>query len=301
MSRRLALLRFGLRRLARGLGAGPGNALAALGVMALALMLAGAFALGVGNVRGLVERVGDELTVSAWLAPGLDARAQAALASRAARIEGVRAVASLAADEALARVAATGPERAALVEALDENPLPATLEVTLRRDSRTAERVAGVRAELAALPGVEEVVGGEDWLAGYARALAWVNAVAATVGVVLALATVVIVASTIRLAQLARRDELEILALVGASRATLRLPFLLEGALLGAVAGGFAWLVLWGLFALARPRVASALAFAGEGMPLAFLGVGESVALVAAGALLGLLGAALSLRAGRHA
>lgn len=296
-----ALARFVLRAALRGLQGSAATAILAVITMALALVLAGAFGVVIGNMHAVVERVGDELTLSAYLDPTVDGATRGELAAEARRIDGVKDVEAVSPADALARFPERTGVSAGPVELLDENPLPASLEVRLEAASRSAAAVGRVREALLALPGVSDVSAGNDWVVGYARALGFVRSVAFAVGLVLALATLVIVAATIRLALHARRDELEILALVGASRATLRLPFLIEGLAQGASAGILALLVLRGLFALARPAVDAALAFLAGPGAAAFLSWPEMLALVAVGALLGLLGAAFSLAADARA
>ena len=111
----------------------------------------------------------------------------------------------------------------------------------------------------------------------------------------LALATLLIVANTIRLGVFARRDELEILSLVGASRLFVNTPFLLEGLLQGAAGGLFALLLLYALFRLVLPGFEFGLAFVMGGISPRFFGGSEALALVFSGAALGLLGSGAAL------
>jgi cell division transport system permease protein len=291
----VALARYVLSAAVRGLRGSAGAAAMAVVTIALVLVLAGAFGVVIANMQALVERVGDELSLSAFLDPLVDDPGRAALASQAAKIDGVLAVAAVSPAEALARFPERTGVSASAVALLDANPLPASLELRLRPESRDPAAVERVREALRALPGVVEVSAGDDLVAGYARAVGLVSGVGLAVGLVLALATVVIVASTIRLALQARRDELEILALVGASRSTMRLPFLLEGFAQGACGGVLALGLLWALFTLAHPAVQAALVFLAGPDSLRFLSGLEMVSLVASGGLLGLLGAAFSL------
>ena len=296
-----AVGRFVVRAALRGLRASPATVAVAVVSMSLTLVLFGAFGVAILNVQEAVERAGDELTLSAWLAPEVDGGTRARLAADAARIDGVQAVEAVSPEMALARFPEQTGVAAGVEELLGANPLPASLDVRLRAESRSPEAVAKVRDALARLPGVSDVSSGDDWVAGYARAMAFVHSAALGVGAVLALATLVIVASTVRLALRERRDELEILSLVGAGRATLRAPFLLEGLAQGALAGLLALALLRVLYGLASPVVNGALAFvAGPGVG-SFLSPLQMLALVACGALLGLLGAALSLAADARA
>jgi cell division transport system permease protein len=116
---------------------------------------------------------------------------------------------------------------------------------------------------------------------------------------VLALATLLIVTNTIRLAVYARRDELEILALVGASRTFLRVPFLIEGLLQGAVGGLLGVGLLFAVFHVAVPQLRDALElFLGWSDP-SFLSPRNVGILVAGGAAFGFTGAAAAVAATR--
>src|SRR5262249_50091133 len=127
--------------------------------------------------------------------------------------------------------------RASLLDGLDENPLPASLEIVLAPEQRDRTGLDALVKRLSGLPGIAELGYGHEWVEGYARGVALVRRMAFALGAVLALATLLIVSNTIRLSVYARRDEIEILALVGAGRAFVAAPFLLEGLLEGALGG----------------------------------------------------------------
>jgi cell division transport system permease protein len=279
----------------RGIAASPGTAVVATGTIAVALVLVGAFALVVLNMQELVLRFGDAVQVTAFLEPGLDDAGREAVLARARALDGVAEVVLVSEDEALERFKDGVGQGFALLEGLGENPLPASLEVTLASDARTAANLSRVGAALAALPGVEDTGSSADWVEGYVRALALVRGLALGLGVILALATTLIVSNTIRLAVLSRRDELEILSLVGASRAFVNTPFLIEGALQGATGGVFAWLLLYALFWLVLPGFEFGLELVLGGASPRFFDATESTWLWAGGAGLGLLGSAIAV------
>ena len=112
---------------------------------------------------------------------------------------------------------------------------------------------------------------------------------------ILALATLLIVANTIRLAVLSRRDELEILSLVGASRAYVSMPFLIEGLIQGAAGGALALGLLYAVFRLVVPGFEFGLELVLGGVEPRFFSAGEAIWLLAAGAGLGLFGAGAAL------
>lgn len=294
MRRFLTLLsRMGASAL-RGLRASPLTSGVAVATIAVTLLLVGAFALVVGNMQGLLARFGAELHVTAWIADGLSPAEQRALAGRVATVEGVEHVELVTKEQALERFRErTGGT--ALLEGLDENPLPASLEITLQEAHRTPQGLAVVREALDGLPGIAELARGQDWVEGYSRAVALARGASVGLGAVLALAALLIVANTIRLAVYSRRDELAILWLVGASRGFVRIPFLLEGLLQGAAGGILALALLWVAWWLLAPTLEYGLVFfLGEARP-AFLSAAAGAWLVAAGSGLGLLGAAAAV------
>jgi cell division transport system permease protein len=278
----------------RGFRASPVTTGVAIATIGVTLLLVGAFALVVGNMQGLLHRFGNELTVTAWIVPGLGADAQRELAGRVATIEGVARVELVTQDEALERFRRRAGG-AALLEGLEENPLPASLEISLLPEDRTPEGLARVTGALDGLPGVDELAHGQDWVEGYARALALVRGGAVALGAVLAVAALLIVANTIRLAVYARRDELDILWLVGASRGYVRIPFLLEGVLQGVAGGALALGLLAGAWWLLAPTLEYGLTFFLGGARPEFFSAAAAGGLVAAGGGLGAIGSAAAV------
>jgi cell division transport system permease protein len=288
-------------RALRGLAASPLTSAIATGTIALCLLLAGSFALLLVNMERVLSHFGEEVRVSAYLADELPAEAQEALAVRVQQLPGVESVAWVSKQAALERFRASPFGRASLLDGLDENPLPASLEIVLVPERRNREGLDALVKELGGLPGIEELGYGHEWVEGYARAVAVVRGIALAIGGVLALATLLIVSNTIRLSVHARRDEIEILALVGAGRAFVATPFLLEGLLEGAAGGllALAGLAL-GFHALSARFGAGLELLLGNAVPL-FFGSGEALALVGVGALLGALGSAAAVLRVRRA
>ena len=264
-----------------------------IATIAVAVIPLGGLWVVTGNMRALLDQFGNELQLTAFLDADLRSDAGRSLAAKASAIPGVERVEFVSQEKALERFRAR-LGGSALLDALEANPLPASLAIALAPDSRTPERVAAVSEALHALPGVEEIAGGETWIEGYGRALRLVRSAGIGLGSVLALATLLIVANTIRLAVYARRDELEILALVGASRTYVRVPFLLEGVVQGAIGGLLGVGLLFGIFQVAVPQLRDALElFLGWSEP-AFLSPHNVGILVAGGAGFGLVGAAVA-------
>lgn len=290
-------LRWAVSAAASGLLANPLTTAVAVVTLAATLVLVGGFWLALGSLEAVLDRVGGQMRIVAWVEEGLAPEEREALRRRVAALPGVAAVHLVDAEEAEARFRERFGGRFPILDALEGDPLPASLEILLDPEGRAPDAVARLRRVVAGLPGVDGLGYGSEWLERYASLLGAVRGLALGIGGVLVLATVLIVGSTIRLAVHARRDELEILDLVGASRAFIATPFLLEGVIEGLAAGLLAAGVLRTGVALAAPALRDSLVWLG-GAALPGPDLGVALALVALGGVLGLLGSAAAVAGG---
>jgi cell division transport system permease protein len=177
---------------------------------------------------------------------------------------------------------------------LEENPFPASIEVRLRREQGTPGQIRAFAVSLRKLPGVEQVRFDADWVERVRSVMrvAWIGG--AAIGILLLGAAVLTISAVIRMGVYERRDEIEILRLVGANPSFIRGPFLLEGALQGfagsvaAVAGIAATTLLFSRSAgpLSVPLLADLLG--------SFIAPLDVAMLVAIGSLLGLAGSVMA-------
>jgi cell division transport system permease protein len=286
-----------VRTAIRGIASSPVTSGISIVTIGVTLVLVGAFALLLRNMEELLDQFGDDLRIAAYLESEISGEALRALEDRVLAIPGVEEVETFSKDQALERFRASVGSGSALLDGLEVNPLPASLEISLSEDRRSAEGMEAVAGVIEELDGVESLSAGRDWVEGYLRAVALVRAVGIGLGIILALATLLIVANTIRLGIFARRDELEILSLVGASRPFVQTPFLLEGIVQGAAGGAIALGLLYALFHLALPGFEFGLELL-IGTAPRFFSSREALFLVAGGAGLGLFGSAAALSGG---
>lgn len=294
MNRVLILIGIAFANAARGIRSASTTSLLAVLTIAVVLVLIGSASLLVGNMASLLDEFGDELVLTAYLEADLPEARLKDLADRVAGETGVVGVEIVTRDEALVRFERIAGS-AELLEGLAENPLPPSLEITLAPEARTKAAIEVLERTLEALPGVDELAHGQEWIEGYGRAIALVRGLALGLGGVLGLAALLIVANTIRLAVYARRDELDILALVGASRTFVRVPFLLEGTIQGLLGGLLALAILFASYELLLPQLQYGLELVLGRAELGFFTTGDAILLVAAGAGLGLLGSITSM------
>jgi cell division transport system permease protein len=291
-------LAFSVGRALQGIRRNALMSLAAIATMLLMLLLLAGFWLLQAGLEAGVSYVEEKVEIVADLrdVPGADAvlvvQAQA-LAADVAALPEVRDVHYVSKDEALARFRQRLQDRGQvdLTGYLDRNPLPASLEVSLvdPRDYQSVVDLLGSRTEV-----VESVVEVQQLI----ERLTSVTNVLRTGGiVVLVLVGIVvlfIIVNTIRLAVVARREEIEIMRLVGASDAFIRWPFIFEGAFVGLL-GAAAALAILAL--LAQPMGDMMYGFF-RVLPLEFGTIARDLVILVVGTGLGVgvLGSWLSVR-----
>lgn len=269
--------------------------LASLAVVILAFLSVGLFLALANNLRARAVEYGRDAAVVFYLRPDLPASESDLVAQQIRSAPLVAGARLVDAEEARRRFLARFPDLEPIVESLGRNPFPASVETTLRNPAAPSAEVQSFIAEVRRNPAVEDAVFNREG-ADRIRALGRLaEAVGLAFGGLLVLASVVIISGVVRLNIIARRDEVEILRLVGATNAFIRGPFLLEGAILG-VLGSLAALALVALAGRFFPAAAGgALGPLGEIIGFRALTAAQSALLVAAGAAAGLFGSASSL------
>jgi cell division transport system permease protein len=192
------------------------------------------------------------------------------------------------------------PDLAATAEKLDRNPFPASIEVRVKPEVRDADAALdSLASNVGAMPGVADVRYDRRWLSRLNGAVRLVRGIGFLIVVMLAVASALTVANVVRLAAAARRDEIEIMQLVGAPHAYVRGPFVVEGVLQGGIGAVAAIALLWGLFAIVRAQYGTLAADVMGIGDLTFLPVQLWLGLIVGGMLLGCAGGFIVARSVR--
>lgn len=257
------------------------------GVIAAALILLGVYGLVVVNLQAVVNGWQHDVHVSAYFLPEVSAEDQAAARSELAGRPEVEQVELVTSEAAAAWMQERMPEVKPMIEELGASALPASLEVTLKDGHTSPAAMDAFAASLQATSRFAQIDYGREWVERASGFLGTLRVLGVVLGTILVLAAFFLVGNTIHLVVYARRDELEILRLVGATDAYILTPFVLEGAIEGGLASGVAVLVLQAVHrgVLVRLHDAVPVTFAEQGFQ--FLPGGTVVSLVALGVGIG--------------
>jgi cell division transport system permease protein len=201
-------------------------------------------------------------------------------------------------EQALVRFRREFADLASTAAGVGDNPFPASLEVRMQRSAEADGRADALLRRVATLPGVADVRYDRAWLAKVGTGLDSLRRAGLVLALLMAIAAAVTVAAVVRLGLHARREEIEIMQLVGASIAFIRGPFVAEGLLQGGIGAIAAVLLLWGGYAASSASWGPQLTTALEGLNPEFLPARFCALLVAGGMAVGGAG---GFAASRHA
>lgn len=298
MSSFIYFIKEALRGFARNLSTTLGSII----TIFLSLFVIGVFLVGAAVIENVVSSVESEVTITAYLSDDVSDSQVSSLTSEIKGIDGVSGVSYVSKDQALEnfRAMSSNPE---IVDQLDgANPLPASLTIELS-DPQMVESVAGQIVENSTFKKAcdepsnpaDSLKYGQKTVERLFQLTSYVRYIGLALIVLLIFIAMVFINNTIRLAILARRKEIAIMRLVGASNGFIRGPFLMEGAMHAIIGSLLAIGSIELIHRVALPKVQSALTFlpmdvAGQTYAFIYLG------LLVAGLVIGLIGSAFAMR-----
>jgi cell division transport system permease protein len=269
---------------------------AAIGTVTVSLCILTFFAIVVLNVQQLTQHWSREVQVVAYLDDVPSKKQLNILIKDAESLAAVEQVQFISREQAYDDFKSRLGDDSILLDGLEKDFLPAALRMSLHEKHRNRSGVEQVVRHLKKKKTFSDFRYGQDWLERFESFVGLIKMAGAILGGFLLFATLFIVSNTIKLTVYARRDELEVMSLVGGTSLFIKTPFLIEGGLQGALGGfialGFSYL----LYSLFLHQGLETLLLATGVETVLFLPSHLQSMLVVTGTLLGLLGSLLSLR-----
>jgi cell division transport system permease protein len=266
------------------------------GTMATSLFVFGMFILVQENIQLMLKGWGDHIQINTYLDKDVGTDQVQAI------MESIRALPEVDQARHISREQAWNDFRTALgaqsavLEGLPRDVLPASFEITVKPAYREPSQVEELAIRLEKIDGIAAVEYPQQWLDRlnlFVLAVQWTKW---ALSGILFTATFFVVGSTVRLALLARKEEIEIMQFVGASEELIQAPFVVEGMLQGCIGAVIALLGLWLFYLLLHEYFVPELALLGPGIHIRFLDPASITMIVIFGWLLGSLGSLFSLR-----
>lgn len=262
--------------------------------IAVTFLIASAFALFLINAGNIINSWKKGVRVMVYLKSDIPERKIIKIKHRIQEMDAVHDIRYISKNEALNRLKRQMKQQPSLLENLKENPLPDAFEIRLKESFRNWDQIKSLAAKLKSLAQVDEVEYGQMWLGRFLNILNLFRLTGYAMGGLFFLASVLIVANTIRLVLYSRREEVEIMRLVGATDRFIKFPFYIEGLIQGTLGGIIGMAALFIIFVFVSSNVDQGLT---TGLiTIRFLSIGAFCGILACSMFVGWLGCYLSLK-----
>lgn len=262
--------------------------------LSLTLTLFGVFLLFYYNVQHLLRSMQEDVQFSIYLSDGTPEEAVRSIKERLSSDDRISSVTYISKEEALTIFKKEFHDES-LLKSLGGNPLPASFEVKVKAAYQDPQQLSVMIDRFKRLPGVEEIEYGSEWLQNLDAFLTLLKKAGIGVGGFLSVAIVTIIANTVRLHFYSRRDEIEVMHLIGATHNFIKIPFFIEGSLIGLISGWISVLMLFVLFHFAQQHLESIGGMIGGFLNPLFLPAPFLLGITAGGGVLGGVAGFLSL------
>ena len=264
-----------------------------IGTISSSLLLFGSFVLLFLNLNNWMMEWGQSLSMSVYLKDGIDQKAKARVESLLRNLPGAELKDYISKEKAMVDLMKGLGTHSGLLDGLKKNPLPASFEIVFKDVNIRQLNPRKMKEEIEKIEGVDEVQYSEEWLERFEGLIYVLKVAGFIIGGFLCLAVLFITTNTIKLTIYSRRDEIEILKLVGATDWFVKIPFLIEGAIQGLLGGLIALSILFlmfSVFSLEKVRVIGLPILDIVFLPIEYLGIILLLSLV-----LGLMGSFVAI------
>lgn len=272
-----------------------GRNLVSVLIIGFSFLVIGIFLALSNNLTYLGQQLSNNLAISFFLDKNLKSTELEYIKSQILASELVDRVTFVSSEDALNRFQANFPELREILDNLKSNPFPPSFEVKLKEKILSLSAIVYFMEKIKGLKGVIDVQFNQDWVEKMDSLSRIVQAVGFFLGGILILASFFIISNVVRLNVFARKNEIEILRLVGATNTFIRIPFLLEGFVLGLLGSLISLLILFILVKVFPIYIGSSLGAARELFTLRPLTMEQALWLVAGGVVTGTLGSVTSV------
>ena len=216
-----------------------------IGVITISVLIFSTFSLIAFNLASFLKIWEDKIEVIAYIKGKTPASEIENLFNKTRQMEGVESVRYVSPSDAMAFMESKLGNQKNLLEGIQPTVLPHSLEVQLKKEYRNSTKIGEVVSQLKEIPQIEEIQYGQEWVGMFSSLVHILRLTQWVLGGLLLVAMLFIISNTLQLTIASRREEIEIMQLVGASPSFVQVPFYLEGMIQGLLGAGLALLFLF--------------------------------------------------------
>lgn len=261
-----------------------------IGVITISVLIFSTFSLIAFNLDSFLGTWEDKMEVVVYLKKKTPAAEVETLLKNARLLKGVESVKYVSPSDAMTFMEGRLSQQKNLLEGIQSTVFPASFEIQLKKNYRNSKKIKEVVALLQPFQQIEEVRYGQEWVETFSSFLHLLRLTQWILGGLLVVAMVFIISNTLQLTISSRREEIEVMHLLGASPSFIQIPFYIEGIIQGLLGAGLAILFLFLLHQVVSLYISPSMQEWLAKIPIVFLPPESLVGLLSGGMVLGFLG-----------
>lgn len=264
-------------------------------ITSLSFFILGLFLLISLNLENVIEQWKDQFEITIYLQDNLNSSEIDSIEKKIEKEHGIINVKYVSKEDALNELRNILKDKEGLLEGLSVNPLPSSFQVKVNREIINPSGIKDLAMRLEKISGIEEVQYGQKWIERLDNLSRLFRYSGFTIGGIVGLAAIFTLSGTIVLSSFSRREEVEIMRLVGATELFVKLPLYIEGIIQGVIGAGLSVLLLYLGFLLVSERINPILVESLGTGKLDFLSTDITMRIMIGGFTVGLLGSLISM------
>ncbi|MBI4823025.1 MAG: ABC transporter permease [Nitrospirae bacterium] len=189
------------------------------------------------NINLATQRLPDRFSITVFLDEGIDEEKTKGIIQTIKGNNSVKDLKYISKDDALKELKTLTKDSAYILDGVEENPLPPSVVITLKRELVSEASVKNLSSELMKVQGIAEVYYGEKFLSSIQAIKGGAEKISLLILIALSAGVIFVCYSTVKILFYRKKEEIETLQLLGATKGFIRAPFIIEGGAIGAVAG----------------------------------------------------------------
>ncbi len=262
----------------------------AIGIISIILLVFGLFLLSLHNLNIFAEVLKSDMEVVAFSSGNTSHQVLQDIKSKIEAMQETESVVLIPKEDAIGVISRDLTSFQGVIKGLNENPLPDTFRIKIVPDARNPVDISNLAERLTHLNGIDDVEYGKEWVERLNALITALKVLSVIVGGIMFLLVLFIVSNAIKLTFLMRRDEIEIMKLAGATRLFIRVPYILEGGLLGLISAGSSVIILYIIYNLIVYKIPSTVYLWLGGIEFSFITFNGIIAIIVTGIIVGCFG-----------
>ncbi len=266
-----------------------------IGTTAVSMSIFGIFLVVYFNMQGVVKKWRENFQVVVYLQDNITKKDMEKLKSFFSSSREIDENLYVSKDQALKKFRKRLAHNQTILDNLDVNPLPASFELKLKKKYRHYKKIKSIAEDVNKFKGIESLEFGEGWLERIETILFFLKFVVLAIGGLISIGIILIISNAIKLSLYARKEDIEIMQLVGATDWFIKGPFLLEGILQGFFGAILSLIILYGFYEIFIDNLQTSIFFIGT-QSFLFIPPWDIAYIILSGVLIGYAGSYVSLR-----